>query len=122
MQYRIKQLRKHLKMTQAEFGAELSVAQTTIAGYENGSRLPDNSKISLICSRFGVSEQWLREGTDPMLIKRTASDELAEFTAQLQNEDSFRKRFISMLATLDPEDWAVLKKMADELAKRNEHE
>lgn len=109
-------------LNRARFAEKLEVSQAFVSQMCSGARMPSDRTIADICRVFHVNEQWLREGTGSMLIQRTASDELAEFTAELQREDSFRRRFISVLATLDPEDWAVLKKMADELAKRNEHE
>lgn len=121
MKDRIKYLRKSLNMNQTEFGKAIGVAQTTVAGYETGSRVPMDSVIRLICSTFDVREQWLRTGEEPMEQQRTKEQMVAEMVGSVlaDKPESFRKRLISVLSTLDDSDWATLEKLADELFNIN---
>lgn len=72
---RIKKLRNHLELTQEEFGTRIQSARNTIAGYEIGRREPSNQAIRLICTTYGVNEEWLRTGSGEMMTA-DASDEL----------------------------------------------
>ena len=72
---RIKKVRKSLDLTQEAFAARIGSVQNTITGYESGRRNPSAPVLSLICREFGVSEEWLRNGTGEMFAP-DASDEL----------------------------------------------
>lgn len=74
---RIKELRKALHLSQTEFAERIGSVQNTITGYETGRREPSNQVIALICKEFRVNEEWLRNGTNPMLIK-TAENEIEQ--------------------------------------------
>ena len=63
---RIKELRKHLKMNQTDFGMKLNLSQTAIGQYENGTRNITDRSISQICTTFQISENWLRTGQGEM--------------------------------------------------------
>jgi transcriptional regulator with XRE-family HTH domain len=45
MQERIKEIRKHYKLTQTEFGERIGVKGNTITGYETGIRTPSDTII-----------------------------------------------------------------------------
>lgn len=56
---RIKSLRKKYGMTQKEAAGALGIGQTTIANYENGTRVPDLMKVSEIADLYKVSVDYL---------------------------------------------------------------
>lgn len=62
MKDRIRAIRKNMKMSQTEFGAEIGCSQTAVAKYEGGQVIPDKPVRMLICSKFNVSETWLETG------------------------------------------------------------
>lgn len=70
---RIRDLRKHLKMNQTDFGQRLNLSQTAIGQYENGTRNITDRTVSQICSTFHVSEEWLRTGEGDMLQESETS-------------------------------------------------
>lgn len=113
MNERIRKLRKHLDLTQREFADRIGVKQNTVAQYEIGRNAPIDSVVSLICREFNVNEEWLRNGTGEMFIEQTRDEQIATFIGGLQSNegDSFKKRFISMLSTLNESEWEVLQKM-----------
>ena len=121
MNERIKHIRNNLKLTQAEFAQRIGSTQNSIAGYESGRRTPSSAVISYICKEFNVNEDWLRNGTGNAFLPLNRENQLMKWAgAVLKNEDeSFKKRFISMLQELDEEDWAVLEKMAIALYKKS---
>ena len=79
MQNRIKQIRKHYGLTQIDFGERIGLNGTTITGYENGRRVPNDAIIMTICNVYGINEQWLRTGVGDMKKEtpRSFVDELA---------------------------------------------
>lgn len=121
MKNRIKSLRKNLNMNQTDFGSKIGLKQTTIAGYETGSREPNDAVILSICKEFNVNENWLRNGVGEMFNKRTKDQKIADFIGDifLEEEESFKRRFVSMLADMDEDQWALLAKMASALLAEN---
>lgn len=113
MKDRIKKIRKELDLTQQEFADRIGVKRGGIANYEIGRNEPTNSVISLICREFNINEDWLRTGQGEMFIKQTRDEQIASFVGSIQSseDDSFKKRFISMLSSLDESEWEVLEKM-----------
>ena len=66
MKDRILALRKSLNLTQQAFADRLSIKRGAVANYELGRNIPADSVVALICREFGVREEWLREGIEPM--------------------------------------------------------
>lgn len=117
MNQRLRKLRKTLDLTQREFGERIGVKGNTIAQYELGRNEPIDAVLSLICREFHVNEKWLREGTGDMFLPTDRNADIAKLTRQLLDEetDSFKNRFISILANLDAHEWELLEKHAREL-------
>ena len=113
MKDRIKKIRKELDLTQQKFADRLGVQRNTIAMYEMGRTLPSDAIMRSICREFNINEDWLRTGQGEMFIKQTRDEQIASFVGSIQSseDDSFKKRFISMLSALDESDWDVLEKM-----------
>lgn len=120
MKERIKQLRKTLKLTQVEFGEKLGLKGNTITNYENGLRVPSDAVILSICREFDVNENWLRTGNGNMFLPEDRHAEIARITRQLLNEeeDSFKNRFVAMLADLSVDEWEYLEKIAVKLSSQ----
>ena len=119
---RVKQLRKTLDLTMEKFGDRLGVKKNSISQIESGKNSLTEQMIKSICREFDVDEEWLRNGTGSMFIERTRDEEIANFIGTIQSvdDDSFMKKFISMLAKLDESEWKLLEKMALKLTKENE--
>ncbi len=64
IQSRIHQLRLKINLSQEEFGKQIGLSKSGISNIENGKRTISDTHIKIICSTFGVSEQWLRTGED----------------------------------------------------------
>ena len=121
---RVKQLRKTLDLTMEKFGDRLGVKKNSISQIESGKNSLTEQMIKSICREFDVDEEWLRNGTGSMFIERTRDEEIANFIGTIQSvdDDSFMKKFISMLAKLDESEWKLLEKMALRLTKENEED
>ena len=113
MKDRIKKIRKELDLTQQKFADKLGVKRNTVGQWECGINAITDQVITSICREFNVNEDWLRTGQCEMFIKQTRDEQIASFIGSIQSseDDSFKKRFISMLSSLDESEWEVLEKM-----------
>lgn len=117
---RISYLRKSLKLSRREFGEKIGVSESVIVNIEmNRLSRPDQKKplYGLICSTFKVDPYWLETGDGDMFIPQTKDDVIMEFLQNVLAEDdeSFRRRFVEMLARLDDDGWLLLEKTLDTL-------
>jgi len=69
---RIKELRKYLKLTQVDFGGKIGIAQGHLTGIESGNKSVTEKTLKVICSVYGVSEKWMRNGEGQMFFKAPA--------------------------------------------------
>lgn len=115
MKDRIKAIRKHYDLTQAEFGDRIGVKGNTITNYENDLRNPSDAIIVSICREFNVNEEWLRTGNGEMFIPVSKSDLIADMMSDVLkcDEDAFKRRLISALARLDYDGWNNLERLID---------
>lgn len=114
MKDRIKEVRRALRLTQAEFGEKVGVKGNTIGNYEIGLRSPSEAVIFSICREFDVNEDWLRTGQGEMFRQLSRSEIISDFMVDLlkEEDDSFRRRLIEALADLDINEWKSLEKIA----------
>lgn len=119
MNERLKKLRKALDLTQQEFADRIGSKRNTVAKYETEANMPSTAVVSLICREFNVSEDWLRNGVGDMFLPTDRNADIAKLTKPLLSEesDSFKNRFVSMLANLTIEEWEFLERKAKELCK-----
>lgn len=122
MNDRLKKLRKALDLTQQEFADRIGVKRNSLANYETGRNTPIDAIIVSICREFNVNEEWLRTGSGDMFLPVDRNEDLARLTKLLLNEesDSFKNRFVSMLANLTVEEWEFLERKAKELARSDD--
>ena len=57
--YRLRELRKENRMSQADLGKLLGVSKVSISGYEKGTRIPSLQILNGILDVFGVSADYL---------------------------------------------------------------
>ena len=87
MHERIKELRKYLGLTQAEFGEKIAMRQTGVAWLESGDRKITDRVITTICAVFGVDEIWLRTGEGEMFQTPTRDEQITDFVGKMLSGD-----------------------------------
>lgn len=124
MNERIKQIRKALHLSQDDFGKKLGVTRGVITNIELNKTEPKPLFIKLICETFEVNENWVVNGTGEMFIQKSRSDTIADFFADVlkEEDDSFKRRFVEMLASLSVEEWKLLEKKTMLLTKKEEQD
>lgn len=117
---RIKEVRQKLGKTQQAFADAIGLKRNTVANYEIGNVQPSDRTISDICREFGVREEWLRTGEEPMFVEIPESEKIAAFLGDLMREEdgSFKKQLIEILSEMSPDEWELMERMARKLTGR----
>lgn len=112
MKDRIKDLRKSLNLTQAEFGDKLGLTHSAISKIESGERDPSDSTLKLICATYNVNYQWLTEGREPMYLTSEGDELIARYAP---NAMEHMKNAIRTMSTLSDQDWMTLRDLVEDL-------
>ena len=87
---RIKQIRKHLRLSQPEFGKHLGVSRDVIANIDRDAVEPKMIFLEHLCQVYKVNPDWLLHGEGEMFFDSPEDkdeDELADFfNAVLSNK------------------------------------
>ena len=114
---RIRAIRSALDMTMEAFGKRIGVSRAAISNIENGNRGITNQLATSICREFNVNPEYLSGESDQMFLQMSKSDQLAAFFGDVlrDEEDDFRRRFISALAQMTTAEWKLLEKVLDRM-------
>ncbi len=95
---RLKELREHRKLTQADVAKALGIDRTTYGKYETGDSSPHYEKLIQLADFFGVSVDYLIGKTDiPTPIETIAAHhEGEEWTEEELEEIEAFKEFVRM--------------------------
>lgn len=104
---RIKELRRMENLTQVQFAEKLGVTNAHISKIEKGKTMPSEALVKLICSVFGVSEDWLKNENSQVYlndIEYVQEKNFEKATRQhshlLKTEDSKLRFKVSQLDTI----------------------
>ena len=97
---RVKEIRKALKLTLEKFGEPLGVKKSGLSQIEHGKNELTDSNIISICREYGVSEEWLRNGTGSMFAP-AESFSMDEYLRQKGASD-LELEIIKIYFELDP--------------------
>ena len=119
---RVREIRKVKDLTLEKFGEQLGVTKTTISRIEKGVNNLTDQMAKGICREYNVNEDWLLNGEGDMFIEQTRDEEIEDFVGRLlsNEEDSFKKRLVSVLAALDEDEWETLEKIAISLQEKRD--
>lgn len=107
-----------------EFAKRIGISAPFVSELCTGAKKPSDRTIADICREFNISETWLRTGKGEMLHQLSRDEEIAAYLGQIMSddEDSFRRRMISVLCRLSTEEWAMLERMAQKLLAQTKKE
>ncbi len=124
MNERLKELRKHLDISQEELGSRLGVTGPAISRLEKGERNITEQMVLSIVREFNVNELWFRFGDGDMFDQMNRDERLAAWAGSMlspNNTNIYMKKFVHMLSKLNEDDWKVLEKMALLMEEENEN-
>ena len=111
---RIKIFRKSLHLSQEEFGKRIGLKKSAASWIEKEGSTITDANIRLICTTFGVSERWLRDGTGDMLAQ-TRDDYVRAFAERCHLGETFIQVMKNFLA-LSEEDRATMFRLIQQVA------
>ena len=81
---RIRAIRKELCLNQVDFAQKVGLTQTYLSMIELGKTKLTEKSIKLICSTFGINEDWFRTGKGTMFASSSPHEkELLDIFAKL---------------------------------------
>lgn len=104
---RVRLLRKELGLNQAQFAEKIGLKQAAIGLYENNQRGVADRIILLICEKYSVREEWLRDGIEPMFVESDST--IVSQLSSVYGLDAFEKVLIEGFLKMKPEERAVIK-------------
>lgn len=116
MNERIKELRKTLGLTLEKFGARLGVGKNAISRIETAKSNVTDQMFLAICREYNVNPDWLRTGTGEMFSEND-EEYLFRWVGRVLKDkpDSFKKRTLNLLSSLDDSDWEALEKIFNKM-------
>ena len=120
MNERFTAIRKHFKLTQAEFGQRLGASRDAISNIEQGRVDASPMICKLVCREFGVDEYWLETGNGSMFrevsdIEKAVDFYMSALAGGNTELDTFKQLFVKELAalleTFGADGWAALQTM-----------
>ena len=93
---RIKLLRKEKGLNQKQFASMLGMTQSGVSYIEKSGSSVSDSKIKEICSIFGVSEEWMRNGTEPIFETSSIIENLVKQHGGTEMDVSVLKSYFNL--------------------------
>lgn len=115
MNTRIKMLRKALDLSQRAFADRIGISGPSVARIESGENNPSKQTIELICSKFNVNPEWLKDGADVPMFLEVADDDEILIARVMAGEDEFRKSVFRAFSKMDDESWEMLRQVVDQI-------
>lgn len=114
---RIKAVRLATGLTMEAFGEQVGVSKSFVSMVESGKANASDQTILFICREFNVNETWLRTGEGEMEEPQAEDEVINNFIGSvLRGKPDIRRRLISALARLDPEDWDLIERMIEKVS------
>lgn len=99
-----------------KFGERVGCKKNTISQIESGKNSITEQMFKSICREFGVSEEWLRNGTGEMFLEMSRAEQAAQIVgAALGSNDEFVLNTFIALGQLSPAEWDVIKKFVNKI-------
>lgn len=119
---RVKFVRKQNHLTQEEFAKGLGLTRIVISNIELKKVEPKENFLDFVCKIYNVNRDWLYSGVGEPFKEIDDAQKIAAFIGSLVADDGdpFKRRMVSLLADLTPEEWKLLERMAERLTKKEE--
>ena len=93
----------------SSFARKLNITPAYAAQLYKLERVPSDRTISDICRIFGIQEDWLRHGLEPMRAAKSREEEIAELVGSaLSGSNDFKKAVIRMICSRSDEELKAL--------------
>lgn len=120
MKSRLKQIRKALKLTQAQLSEALMVSKSTIEAYEYGRTQITERSVADICRLYNVNKEWFETGKGNMFNTVTKEQEIGQLVADILKNDpeEIREEFKEIIMEMSDAQLVVLHDFIMETAEK----
>ena len=113
---RFRVLRDSIGLSQEEFAARAHRTRSEIKNIEYGKTTPKDEVIASVCQTYGIQEDWLRYGLDPMRAEKSEEEQIAELVGSALNGSSrLKKAVIKMICSKSDAELQALEDMLRQL-------
>lgn len=120
MNERIKELREYLGMSRAVFGERLGISGDVVNNLERGRVEIKEDRIKLICSIFGVDENWLRYGKGDKF--QSINGDYTKISVEIDKHDPKARQAIINYWNLSEDDKELFWKFAEKFLRNEKTE
>jgi transcriptional regulator with XRE-family HTH domain len=100
---------KDTGLSQKDFADKIKRSRGEIANIIYDKTEPKDKIIESVCEQFGIQEDWLRYGLEPMRAARSKEEEIAELVGSaLTGTSEFKKAVIRMICSRSDSDLQAL--------------
>lgn len=113
---RFRILREKTGLSQEEFASKAHRTRSEIKNIEYGKTTPKEEVIASICHTYGIQEDWLRHGLEPMRAAKSEEEEIAELVSSaLSGSSRLKKAVIKMICSKSDKELEALEAMLRQL-------
>lgn len=97
---RFREIYKGSGLSQEKFADKINRGRGEVANIIYDKTTPKDGIIKSVCATYGIQEDWLRYGLEPMRAERTPEEEVTELVGRVFAGDSeFQKAFVRMICS-----------------------
>lgn len=111
---RIRELRKHLHLSQTAFGENVGVGIDVIKNLEYDRAKPNKILLAHICTVYGVSEHWLETGEGEMFAGKSEDDIAIESALRNTSGSPALRAFLVAYSKLNDQNRAILEQFVSD--------
>lgn len=102
---------KESGLSQEKFADKIKRSRGEVANIIYDKTVPKDKIIEATCEAFGINEDWLRYGLEPMRLERSKEEEIGEMVAAaLGGDANFVQAVVKMICSRTPEELQTLEK------------
>lgn len=107
---------KESQLSQEKFAEKIKRSRGEVANIIYDKTAPKDNIIKSVCDEFGIQEDWLRYGLEPMRAAKSEEEQIAELVGSALNGSSrLKKAVIKMICTRSDAELQALEDMLRQL-------
>lgn len=100
---------KESGLSQEKFADRIKRSRGEVANIIYDKTVPKDKIIEATCEAFGIQEDWLRHGLDPMRAAKSKEEEISELVGSaLTGSSDFKKAVIRMICSRSDDELKAL--------------
>lgn len=106
---RFRAIFKESGLSQEKFADKIKRSRGEVANIIYDKTVPKDKIIEATCEAFGIQEDWLRHGLEPMRAAKSREEEISELVGSaLSGSSDFKKAVIRMICSRSDEELKAL--------------